>query len=387
MRRKLQAILSVVCVAAVISSCAPPKEQTKQPASNNRKENVNEKQGNLDVLNPSAYGDVTGIYLERGSYISIIGKQKGSAFWDEVKAGAGQAADDLNAALGYKGEDKIKVNYSAPSKGENIEEQINILDEELARNPVAVGMAMIDATACDVQFDLAAENGIPIIAFDSGSDYKGIQAMCSTNNGEIGKTAALKLSSMIEEKGAVAIFVHDKESTTGRVRQEAFLKEIQEKHSGVTVPLIYHLDDQEEVAKTIAEEKNAVKEEGAEDILPEDITQTEVIMYLLEKNPDIKGCFAANIDSTQELLEALAEMGKEDLAIIAVDGGKEQLKALEDGRVKGLLVQNPYGMGYAAVIAAARASLSMGNQAFVDTSFIWVTQDNMDKKTIKRMLY
>lgn len=387
MKRKLRGILSIVCVAAMCCSCAKPAEQTKQPWSDKNTGKESEKQGNLDVLTPSAYSDVSGIRLEPGSYISIIGKQSGSEFWDEIKAGAEKAAEDLNAALGYKGNDKIKVNYSGPAKGENIEEQINILDEELARNPVAVGIAMIDANACDVQFDLAAENGIPIIAFDSGSSYDDIQALCATNNSEIGKTAALKLSSLMEEKGEVAVFVHDKESTTGRERQEAFLKELQESHPDMKVPVVYHLNDKEEVAKVIAAEKNAVKAEGAEDVLPENITQTEVIKYLLEKNPNIKGCFAANVDTTQELLKALDEMGKEDLSIIGVDGGTEQMKALKDEKVDGLLVQNPYGMGYASVIAAARAALGLGNQAVVDTSFIWVTKDNMDKDPIKRMLY
>ena len=56
-------------------------------------------------------------------------------------------------------------------------------------------------------------------------------------------------------------------------------------------------------------------------------------------------------------------------------------------RVDGLIVQNPYGMGYAAVVSAARAALGMGNEAFIDTGFIWVTKDNMKDKNIARMLY
>lgn len=374
----------------VLQRCAVPAQGLKKrqkPVINKKNEKVNERQGNLDVINPTAYSEVRGIYLPEGSYISVIGKQSGSAFWDEVKAGAEQAAEDMNAALGYKGEDKIKVNYSAPSKGENMEDQVNILDEELARNPVAVAMAMIDASAYDVQFDLATENGIPIVAFDSGSDYKAIQAMCSTDNSEIGKTAALKLGALMEENGEAAVFVHNKESTTGKKRIDAFLKEFQENHPNIKVPLIYYLEDQQETAKIIAAEKNAQKEEGADDIAPEDITQTEVIQYLLEKNPNITGCFTANVDSTQELLKALDKMDRKDMQIVGVDGGKEQLKALEDGKITGLIVQNPYGMGYAAVIASARAALNMGNQDFVDTSFIWVTRENMKKETIKRMLY
>ena len=263
MKRKLQVLLRLVCTAVLFSSCASSdtqKENVTPEEDEGRK--VNERQGNLDVLNPIAYSDVSGIKLEPGSYISIIGKSSDSEFWNEVEAGAERAAEDLNAALGYKGEDKIKVNYSGSAKGENIEEQINILDEELARNPVAVGIAIIDSSACEVQFDLAAENGIPIVAFDSGSDYKNIQAMCSANNSEIGKTGAAKLASIVDDAGDVALFVHDKESTSAKQREAGFLQEMQGSHPNVKVPLVYHLDDLEEISKTIAAEKNKNKKEG-----------------------------------------------------------------------------------------------------------------------------
>ena len=385
MKRKLQVLLSLVCTAVLFSSCASSDTQKENVTPKDEGRKVNERQGNLDVLNPIAYSDVSGIKLEPGSYISIIGKSSDSEFWNEVKPEAERAAEDLNAALGYKGEDKIKVNYSGSAKGENIEEQINILDEELARNPVAVGIAIIDSSACEVQFDLAAENGIPIVAFDSGSDYKNIQAMCSANNSEIGKTGAAKLASIVDDAGDVALFVHDKESTSAKQREAGFLQEMQGSHPNVKVPLVYHLDDLEEISKTIAAEKNKNKKEGEKDILPEEITQTEAIQYVLKKNPNIKGCFSTNVTVNEELLKALGE--DSDLKIVSVDGGESQLKALKDGRVNGLIVQNPYGMGYATVISAARASLGMGNQAFIDSGFIWVTKDNMNKKTIKRMLY
>ena len=385
-KRKIQILLSVVCIAALLGGCTTTKEPAKKPVSNASEKKEDPKQGNLDALNPTAYSDVSGIPLEPGSYISIIGKNNGSEFWKEVEAGVKKAESDFNKELGYKGEDKIKVNFSGPSKGENVEEQINILDEELARNPVALGMAIIDSGACEVQFDLAAENGIPIIAFDSGSDYKDIQAMSSANNQEIGKTAAMKLANMIGDSGQVAVFVHDKASTSAMLREEAFLNELKTSYPDITTPIIYHLDDMEEVAKTIAEEKNAAKKEAEKEILAEELTQTDVIQYLLEKNPDIKGCYASNVNASQELLKALEEMDK-DFPIVAVDGGKEQMKALEEERIDGLIVQNPYGMGYAAVVSAARAALGLGNEAFIDTGFIWVTKDNMKDKTISRMLY
>ena len=69
------------------------------------------------------------------------------------------------------------------------------------------------------------------------------------------------------------------------------------------------------------------------------------------------------------------------------DAGKEQLDALRDGEIKGLVVQNPFGIGYASVIAAARTVLEVGNEAEVNTGYIWVTQENMEEESIQNMLY
>ena len=68
-------------------------------------------------------------------------------------------------------------------------------------------------------------------------------------------------------------------------------------------------------------------------------------------------------------------------------GGEDQMKLLEDGKIDGLIVQNPYGIGYATVVACARAVLGQGNEATVSTGYTWVTKDNMNKDSIKKMLY
>lgn len=51
------------------------------------------------------------------------------------------------------------------------------------------------------------------------------------------------------------------------------------------------------------------------------------------------------------------------------------------------LYQNPFGMGYAAVIASARTVLEIGNEAEVNTGYVWVTAENMDDTDIKPLVY
>ena len=390
MKKRFRMMALVLSLALLGSGCS------KTPANGGESTNANvnntantedENQSKLDALNPDAYGNVEGLTLEPGSYISIIGRYSGDSYWKEVEAGAKQAVADINTLLGYKGDDKIKLTFSAPSERDNVDEQVNILDEELARYPVAIAIAAVDTTACQVQFEAAADNGIPVVTFDSGSDYADIASHVSTNNIEASKTAANKLATLMERSGEVAVFVQDSFSMTAKEREQGFVEELAASFPDVSVVNIYHLDELGTMAANIAAEKNAALAEGEQEVDPASITQKEVVQYILEKNPNLKGIYTTNLDTTQLVADVLSSLERDDLYFVGFDGGEEQLKLLEDDVVDGLVIQNPYGMGYAAVVSAARAVLELGNEAFVDSGYTWVTKDNMKEADIKKMLY
>lgn len=402
MKKSSSVIAAAVCVAMLICACTTSenKEEKKEPVASTEQQQTEEKeyQGKLDLIEPSAYNNVEGLRLEPGSYISVIGKDEGGQYWDEVKAGVEQAAKDLNAHLGYEGKDKVKVTYSAPATADNVDEQVNILDEELARYPVALGIAIADASACEVQFDLAAESDIPIVAFDSGSDYQGLMATVSTDNQSAAREAAGKLAEVIEDSGEIALFVHDSKSMTAVDRENAFKEEIQNNHPNITIANVYHMDQLSEMQQTVADEINAgtyqknQTEEGdaphdAELVTADSITEEEVIDYIFAKHPDLKGCYATNGTAVKLTLDGIERNEAKDMVIVGFDADEEEIEALEEGKVAGLIVQNPFGMGYATVIAAARASLDMGNEAFVNTGHIWVTKDNLKEESVQKMLY
>lgn len=386
MKKKWTIIIpAVLCIMMAFSACAKKEEKPKFTGDTTEEPPY---QDNLNAISPSAYNNVKGLNLEPGAYISIIGKDDSSAYWKAIKKGVEQAADDLNKELGYKGDDKIKVTYNAPSQMENIDEQVNILDEELARYPDAIGIASIDADACTVQFDLATENGIPIIALDSGNSYQGIQCTIKTDNDQAARTGAYKLSNQIENSGEILLLVHDSKSTTGRERESSFTKEITENYPNVKIVETLYLDKMDDMKKAIAEEKNKAKKEGEKDISPDSLTDEDVILYYLEKHPNLKGCFGTNVTATQLGLSSLKKADRlDDVVLMGFDGGKEQIEALKAEEIKGLVIQNPFGIGYASVIAASRTILEIGNEAVVDTGYIWVTKDNLEEESIQNMLY
>lgn len=377
MKKKIAVMAVMLCTAISMAACAGEDTSDKDSVVLGQEEEESADQTKLNMIQPQAYSTVEGLNLEKGSYISIIGKSEDSEYWDEVKRGAEDAVDELNEALGYSGKDEIKVTYNAPGHEGDVDEQINILDEELDRYPAAVGIAVIDKTACEVQFDLATENNIPIVGMDSPSDYPGLM-LVSTNNQEAGATAADKMAGLLNEQGEVLLFIQDNISGSAKQREAGMISQFQSQYPNITVSGIYYMD-----------ELDSMKEETAEKLgkAAENVTDEEVIQQILADHPNAKGCIAANEETTQMLIDACEVSERDDIQLIGFDGGETLTEALEDGKVEGLIIQNPYGMGYATVVAAARSALNMANEANIDTGYAWVTQDNMEETAIKNMLY
>lgn len=426
MKKQFLASVSVaVCAALGVCACSSAEDDS---VFTGEKADIPEWQAELDMISPEVYGTVDDLNLEPGTYISVIGKMENSPYWEQVREGVNQAADDINEKLGYSGDDKVKVLYNAPSDGEDVDEQVNILDEELARYPDVIAIASIDENESAVQFDLAVSNGIQIVAFDSGNTYQGIQCTAMTNNAAAAAEGASKLCQAIEESGEVALIVQDSVSGNARQRAEAFRSEVENSHPGVSVVETIYMDQLDDLKQQAAAEKLGVtaeeletwineasgvsagddgsaqdKEDGEEggtiseaartrleDInsIAEDMSDEDAVVYYLEKHPELNGCFGTNADAVMLAANAVDQMEKsEEITVMGFDAGSELNAALENGSIDGLIVQNPFGMGYAAVVAAARTALEIGNEAMVDTGYTWVDRDNLEDENIQQILY
>lgn len=426
MKKQFLASVSVaVCAALGVCACSSAEDDS---VFTGEKADIPEWQAELDMISPEVYGTVDDLDLEPGTYISVIGKMENSPYWEQVREGVNQAADDINEKLGYSGDDKVKVLYNAPSDGEDVDEQVNILDEELARYPDVIAIASIDENESAVQFDLAVSNGIQIVAFDSGNTYQGIQCTAMTNNAAAAAEGASKLCQAIEESGEVALIVQDSVSGNARQRAEAFRSEVENSHPGVSVVETIYMDQLDDLKQQAAAEKLGVtaeeletwineasgvsagddgsaqdKEDGEdggtiseaartrlEDInsIAEDMSDEDAVVYYLEKHPELNGCFGTNADAVMLAANAVDQMEKsEEITVMGFDAGSELNAALENGSIDGLIVQNPFGMGYAAVVAAARTALEIGNEAMVDTGYTWVDRDNLEDENIQQILY
>lgn len=407
-KRVFMAVFLSACMIAGACGCSAADDEEVFTGDT---PDIPEWQTNLDAVSPAVYTDISALDLEPGTYISVIGKTENSSYWEQVEAGVQQAAEDINERLGYSGDDAVRVLFNAPADGEDIDEQVNILDEEMARYPDVIAIASIDENASEVQFDLANANGIPVVAFDSGNSYQDIQCTCMTDNAGAAALGADKLCEAINESGEVALIVPDSVSGNAKDRVSAFQQEITENHPGVSVVETIYMDQisqlkreaaAEELGVTAGElaawtaeaaDEDAVTDEARirlEDIdsIADGMSDEDAVIYYLEKHPDLKGCFGTNDETVLLGAQVIQRMEKtEDIVVMGFDAGQDQINALSDGSIDGLVVQNPFGMGYATVVAAARTVLEIGNEARVDTGFVWVDAENMEDESIQAMLY
>lgn len=390
MKKKWNVILILSCLSLLIGACAAEKSPSNTAdniSKSNKETEVKPYQSNLDMIQPQAYSNVIGLQPEKGSYVSIIGKASGGEYWEAVKKGAEQACADMNAELGYEGKDKIKVTYSGPAAVNDVDEQVNILDEELARYPIAIGIASVDAKACEVQFDLAAESDIPVVAFDSGSEYPGLLSTIATDNDGSARAAADRLVESMGHEGNIAVFVENSKSKADMERENGFVDQINTQHPGVNIANVYRMDQLSQLQQQVADEINAGTYQKDAEEEKDTITEEDVIDYIFAKYPDIKGCFGTSADATMTAVEGVERAKAEDIKIVGYDVDSAQVKAMEDGKITGLIAQNPFGMGYGTVVAGIRASMKTGNEAAVHTGHTWVTKKSLKEESVQKILY
>ena len=223
-------------------------------------------------------------------------------------------------------------------------------------------LGIIDQQSGQAQMEEASDSQIPVVIADSGIESDLITSTCATDHAAAAKLAADHLCEAIGNSGEVAIVAHQYNTESSVERVEAFKKEIEEKYTDVKVVQVNYGDGEESIA--------------------------DMLKNTLETYPALKGIFCTNEDMADQTLDALADMeNTEQIQIVGFDSGEKQQKAIQEGREYGTVTQNPYGLGYAAIVAAVRAIQGLPVDQKIDTGYQWIDKDTIDLETNQKYLY
>lgn len=284
-------------------------------------------------------------------YIPLISKGFQHQFWQAVKAGAEQAAKDLN----------VEITFEGPESEAQVDKQIDMLTAALAKKPAAIGFAALDSKAAIPLLKKAQAENIPVIAFDSGVDSDIPLTTATTDNVKAAALAADKMAELIGGEGEVAVVAHDQTSRTGIDRRDGFVNQIKEKYPKINIVTIQY---------------------GGGDQLK----STEITNSILQANPNLKGIFGTNEGSAIGVLNGAKE-SKRQIVVIGYDSGKQQKEAIRSGEMAGAITQNPIGIGYKTVEAAVKALKGEKLDKIIDTGFYWYDKSNIDAPEVAAVLY
>ena len=285
--------------------------------------------------------------------IPVIVKDLTSPYWQAVLAGARKAGQDLGVnVVGFGTSD---------ANG-----QIGILAKAVASNPAAIVIAPVDFAALGKPIDEAAKK-VKIIGIESTADTTAMTSLLATDNLNAGRIAADALAvaitkSYADTEGDVAIITAMPGIASLDQRAKGFKEVVAAKYGALDI-----------VAEKAADGKPA--------------TAINIMKDLIANTADLRGVFVADPVMTLAVGQAIAEKKSDDkINVVGVGSDEKLVKFLQDDVIAGLVVEDPFRMGYEAVKTALAASKGQQVSAHVDTGVTLVTKANMSSARSQELL-
>jgi ribose transport system substrate-binding protein len=239
---------------------------------------------------------------------------KGSEFFNWAYKGMVDAATRIGA--------HVKAELQGPAEWDASLEAAAI-DELVAKGAKGVLATAGDATAMNTSIDAAVDAGVPVILFDSDAPASKRICFASTNQYAAGYEAGKAMAEWGVKRVAVSTFIGP--------------DHLQRRVNGFEDALTEFASDAEVV--------QIVNDEGKVEVAEAQLTA------LLEADPEVDGIFAAHGNPGPGGAAAVRTTGLEGkVQIMGFDFGMPVIELIDKGEIKATVAQNPYLMGYTAML-------------------------------------
>jgi ribose transport system substrate-binding protein len=293
--------------------------------------------------------------------IAVIPKGTTHDFWKSIHAGAVKAGREHGDA---------EIIWKGPPSEDMRQEQQNIVERFTSEGVDAIVLAPCDKQTLVIPVERALERGVPVVIIDSGlEESRAVQenakylGYVATNNEEGGVRGAQRLWELVKDKAKPKVLMirYQAGSESTMQREKGFAREIQS-HKNVNFIIA-----NEEAGATVD-------------------TAQKVAERLLYVNKDLDGIFVPNESSTTGVLQALRNLDRVGkVKFVGFDGSELLIRALRNGELHGLVLQDPFDMGYQGVRQALNHLEGKPIQKRKETNLAVATQQNVDDPKIKAM--
>ena len=293
---------------------------------------------------------------DRDNRISIAVIPMGTTheFWKAIHAGAVTAARERGG---------IEIIWKGPLKEDDRDEQIQIVETFIAAKVDAIVLSPMDDRALVRPVMEAKKLGIPIILVNSGLQGDHHDSFVSTENYNGGVMGAEYLGELMQGKGKLILVRVNESEATATAREEGFLATIRSKYPEMEI-----LSDNQYAGLTTE-------------------TAYRTCENLLNRYGEVEAIFTPNESTTFGCLRALQDRGMADKVVfVGFDSTAKLIEALEKREINGLVIQNPFKMGYEGVKIAVKCIKGEPYEKRIDTGVIIATPENMRDPEIKKLL-
>lgn len=218
---------------------------------------------------------------------------------------------------------KIGVSQLVVTNANNeLPKQISDIQDMLAQGVQFLIVAPVNSDGLDPALKAAKAKGVPILTIDRKitnapcSDYI---AFLGSDFVDQGKRAADAMAKATGGKSKVAILLGASGNNVTDSRNKGFVDQVKAKHPGLEI-----------VAQQTG---NFARDEGQ-----------SVTEQLLQSNPEITAIYAHNDEMGLGAMTAISAAGKKpgkDIKIVSIDGTKNAVQAIVDGKYNAVIESNP----------------------------------------------
>jgi ribose transport system substrate-binding protein len=290
--------------------------------------------------------------------IAVIPKGTSHVFWQSIHAGAQKAATELGIAIVWRG----------PLREDDRDSQVAEVENAVGRGVAGIVLAPLDDAALVAPVSAAMRQKVPVVIIDSGLKGDDYVSFVATDNEAGGRLAGEGLGKLIGGKGRVLLLRYAEGSDSTTKREEGFLTAIKAN------PAIEIVSSNQYAG---ADVESAYK-------------KSEAILSQL-KRPDgslnLDGIFCPNESVSFGMLRVLEDNGwAGKVKFIGFDASDNLRKALGNGHVDGLVLQDPVRMGYLGVKTMVSHLKGEKVERHIDTGVRLVLREDMDKPDAKQLL-
>jgi ribose transport system substrate-binding protein len=292
--------------------------------------------------------------------IAVIPKGTTHEFWKSIHAGANKASQELSAQG-----TQVDVIWKGPLREDDREQQIQVVEGFVSQGVDGIVLAPLDNHALVRPVEEAKLAGVPTVIIDSGLESTQIASFVATDNRKGGSLAADRMGQLLNGKGKVLLLRYMEGSASTQDREAGFVQEVKEKYPGIEL-----ISSDQYAGAT----RDTAKR-----------TSENLLNRFAEQ---VQGIFTPNESSTAGMLLALQDINKAGkIAFVGFDNSITFVEAMKTKQLQGIVVQNPFNMGYLGVRTMVESLLGKPVEKRVDTGVTLVTLDNLNSPEIQTLLH